>query len=324
VALIIGNAWIVQFLVYGIPQDIGAAAPILDRLFSTSRGASDAVVEVSRYVQIVEPTILLGLLFMASIMILTIALLRRDREERASLAVIPLMSIGILLLYYAPNLGLPRFVDQSRLQPFVALSYSLTTAEIYGVFMERGLLRRFFAERFQMISLITVFIIALSAVFLTPRWIDDENYWRQARRMELVESPYFIYKIEDAFQPFTYTVVSYVENFPQVYSLGYHINTHDLIASFSPLDRVLKIPTDYIFIFVENSPVTYQGIGQFWYRWRGDIMLKLKDWVAIYGENHRNIRLWEETENLQVYLIDNRSEESTAARKWKELTGKER
>jgi hypothetical protein len=323
-ALIAGNVWLVQFLIYGLPQDIGAAAPILDRIFGTSRGVKETAIDVNRSVQIVEPTILLGLLFTASILVLGFSLLRRDRKEWDSLTLIPLTSIGILFLYYAPNLGLPRIVDQSRMQPFVALSYSLTAAGSYGIFVETGLLRRIFAERFKAASLLTVFIVALSALFLTPRWIDNPYYWQQARKMELVESPYFIYKIEDAFQPFTYTVVSYVEDFSKVYSLGYHMNTHDLLTSFSPLDKTLKIPTDYVFIFVENSPVTYQGLGQFWYRWRGDIMLKLKDWIAIYGVNHGNIKIWAETERLQVYLIDNRSQERTAARKWKELTGKER
>jgi hypothetical protein len=323
-ALALGNAWLVQFLIYGIPQDIGAAAPILDKLFHTDRAARDVVQSADTVVQIVSPSTLLYALFFFSLFFLLFALLRKDRQEKVSLAVIPLTALGTLFLYYAPNMGLPRFVDQSRMQSFLSFSYALAAGGFYYVFVERMCLRRLLPVRFFPASLALAFVLALAAMLLTPRWIDDPKYWRQARSMELKETPYFIYEIGDSFQPFSYTVVSNVEGFSQVYSHGYHMNPQEFLTTYAPFAKTLKIPTDYVFIFIENMPVPYQGGGQYWYRWRGDIMTKLKDWIALYGLHHRNLRLWKETRDVQVYLIDNRNAQDKKAQKLKQLRGEDR
>ncbi len=122
------------------------------------------------------------------------------------------------------------------------------------------------------------------------------------------------YKIEDNFQPFSYTIVSYVQEFPQVISRGYHMNTQDFLQTYDPADKSIQIPTDYVFIFMENFPIAYQGMGEYWYRWRPDIMLKLKDWIAIYSQYHDNIKEWYSSQWVDVYLIDNRSSEDSLLR----------
>jgi hypothetical protein len=210
------------------------------------------------------------------------------------------------------------------MQSFLSFSYALAAGGFYYVFVERMCLRRLLPVRFFPASLALAFVLALAAMLLTPRWIDDPKYWRQARSMELKETPYFIYEIGDSFQPFSYTVVSNVEGFSQVYSHGYHMNPQEFLTTYAPFAKTLKIPTDYVFIFIENMPVPYQGGGQYWYRWRGDIMTKLKDWIALYGLHHRNLRLWKETRDVQVYLIDNRNAQDKKAQKLKQLRGEDR
>jgi len=311
-AIGIGSLWVTQMLVYGVPQAVGAAAPFLDALFKTKRAARVAVeAKAFNAVLIVTYDLSFIILVLSSIALLAYGCFIANREERANHAVIPLFALGTVFVYFTTNLGLPRIVDHTRVENGLALCYALVIAQYYHLFFEKMLFRRFFRARAMLLSSSVVFIVTIPVIVFTPRWIDDESYWKNIIAMELKETPYFIYQIEEKFQPFTYTIVSYVEEFSQVTSMGYHINSHDMLTEYDPLAKALKIPTEFVFIIVENAPVENLGMGQFWYRWRSDIMLKIKDWIALYGQNHTNMKLWAETDQLQIYMIDNRS--ATAA-----------
>jgi len=306
-ALLLGNLWILQFFVYGIPADIGAAAPFLDALFRTKRAEQQAVAHLTTEVQILSPGWLPAALLAASLILLLYACFRGKGERRPALAPVSLISLGVLCLYAATNLGLPRIVDHSRLQPFVALSYGLVSASLYQLLLEKALLARIAGRYALRLSYGIVCVLAVFLVVSLPRWEESEEYWQTTRNFELNETPYYLYEIEETFQPFSYTVVSYAEGFSQVYSKGYHINTQDFLRTYSPLETSLRIPTDYVFIFVENAGVGYRGMWEYWYRWRNDIMTHLKDWIALYGRNHSNMKLWAESKSLQVFVIDNRN-----------------
>jgi hypothetical protein len=301
-----GNLWLVQMAVYGLPADVGAAAPILDRIFHTRRAAAEVVAAAARpELQLVAPSPLQWVLALCALALLGQSFRGPDRERGVARSVIPLFTLAILFLYFLPNLGLPRLVDQSRLQGFLALSYGLTAAQCYLQFLEQGVLRRLWGNSPLGASRILVGLSVAGTILATPRFIDDPAYRLSTTKLELPESSYYVYKIEDTFQPFSYTVVSYLEGFPLLVSHGYHMNTQDLLTTCSPLKNRLDIPSELVFIFVENAPVRYQGSGEYWFRWRADVMLKLKDWIVLYGARHRNLRLWRQSKNLQIYLIDN-------------------
>ena len=318
--IVAGNLWLVQMAVYGLPEDVGAAAPILDKIFHTRRAAADTAVAAARpELQLVAASPLLLALAAAALLLLGLSFRCREKEERVSRSVIPLLALGVLTLYFLPNLGLPRLVDQSRLQTGLALSYALVAAQCYLQLLEQGVLARLCGVRSRGASRLVAAVLVAFALLVTPRYLDDQAYLLSASKLELPESSYYVYKIEDAFQPFSYTVVSYLEDFPLVVSHGYHMNTQDLLTSCSPLKSKIDIPSELVFLFVENAPVRYRGSGEYWYRWRGDIMLKLKDWIVLYGATHKNLRLWRETRNLQIYLIDNRGGREDETLIWRRL-----
>jgi hypothetical protein len=259
-------------------------------------------------VQIVWPSPLFFALIAASLLLLPVAFLHREKRARFAVGSVSLMSLGVLFHYGASNFGLPRVVDQSRLQFFVALAYALVGASVYWLMCERLLFARLLRGACFKGSLVLMCLLTAAAVWLTPRWTDTDVYRRAINDMEYSDTPYVIYRIQEDFQPFTYTVVSYVEGFSQVLSRGYHMNVQDMHREYDPLDRALKIPTDHVFICVESAPLDYMGLGQYYYRWRRDIMLKLKDWVALYGSAHDNLKLWYKSDRLLVYVIDNQDE----------------
>jgi len=310
VAVLLGNMWLLQFLVYRSSVGVGAAAPLIDKLFQTDT-AGKIVPPVDMFSILSPPPLLLLLITAACVFLLIGIFLKRLRYRLAFAALVPL---GVLFVYFAPNLGLPRIVDHSRLMVFVAYSYALVFSGFYYLFVEKMLFARFFKHAFFQISLLFVFGISVFAMAITPRWIDSKLFWDNIYHIEYNEFPYMAYTIEDKFQPFTYTVVSYVQQFPQVNLKGYHMNTQDLLLKYDPAEKKLDIPTEYIFIFMENYPKDYQGLGEYWYRWRRDIMLKLKDWIATYSQTHDNIRLWYSSRGVDVYFIDNRTPEGSLLR----------
>jgi hypothetical protein len=144
-------------------------------------------------------------------------------------------------------------------------------------------------------------------------------FWKNVHDIEYKEFPFLVFKIEDTFPPFSYTIISYIQEFPQVISKGYHINTQDFLQMYDPSESKITFPSEYIFVFVENAPKEYEGLGEYWYRWRRDIMLKLKDWVGVYALSHDNMKLWYSSQWVNAYIIDNRTYESRLRKQQKEM-----
>jgi len=215
---IIGNLWIVQFALYGLPRKIGAAAPVLDKFLGTKSAVLTTSADIYT-VQILSMPPLLLLLALLSL-ILTVAgfvSVKKGLVPAAS----GLVTTGVLLLYCAPNLGLPKFVDHSRLQIFVALSYAITFGTIYHLVFERAMLRPLLKQWCFTGSVVLVTGISVLVMARSPRWLDTKTFRESINDIEYNEAPYLVNRIEDQFQPFTYTVVSYVQSFPQVISKGY-------------------------------------------------------------------------------------------------------
>ena len=123
--------------------------------------------------------------------------------------------------------------------------------------------------------------------------------------MEYTSISNTILKINNNNQPFSWTIVSYVQEYAKVKNIGYHINTQNFLLRYNPLDKVIKIQTPKIYLFVENFPNRYKGKGEWYYRWRQQIQNDLKTWIAIYSANHSNIRVYYKTKTIMVYEIDN-------------------
>jgi hypothetical protein len=311
-ATIIGNTWLLQLITTGIPQHIGKAAPILDKLLGTKQAAKEVTSTDIYSVQLVSSTIWLSALIVVSFALLIAS--NFYRKLRFPLAILSLTSLGTLFIYFSSNLGLPLLVDHSRLQVYIAYSYAIISGGMYFLVIEKGILKSIFKYQYLRYSLLLCLIAALYSIAFTPRWMDTQQFWESIHAIEYEEFPYLVIKIEDGFQPFSYTVVSYVQQFSEIVSKGFHINTQDFLQMYTPADPSTMMPTDYVFIFIENSPKDFGGLGEYWYRWRRDIMLKLKDWVAIYSQSHDNIKLWYKSQWVEVYLIDNRSSEDSLFR----------
>jgi hypothetical protein len=105
------------------------------------------------------------------------------------------------------------------------------------------------------------------------------------------------------FEPFTWTLVSYGQEYPMVLGHGFHLNGADFLDKFDPSDAPLKIPTPYVFIAVEKRPHHFQ-INNWSARFdRSSIEERLQTWCMLYRLTHSDMRVWLDDDNVRVYEI---------------------
>ncbi len=300
-AAIFGNGWILSVFKYGIPQDFGAAAPFLDQLFGTQQAKEDLVATGFEDVLIsyLVPAHLYVLITVVALFV--VARIWKKSFFFSSFLLIPL---GIMLIYFAENIGLHRIIHQDRSAEYLLLSLTIVVACGYKllVYLPLRVLLRRHAKK---VELSLAYIILFALVVFVPKYKDEGIMWAYIDRLHYSDGPYMLYKIVESNKPYTWTVVSFVEEFPRVLGKGYFINTNDFIMQFDPRSKYLEVPTKKVYIFVEDIPHLYHESDDWYYRWRKKLMSELKAWISTYSIYHRNIKKYANTALISVYEIDN-------------------
>jgi hypothetical protein len=301
IAAIFGNGWMLSVLKYGIPQDFGAAAPFLDRLFRTrqavmqiaSAGIEDVIISHLTWVHFA--------LFVSAVAFFVLARIYKKGFYFSSFLLIP---IGFMIVYFAQNLGFSQLIHPKRGAEYLYLSLLFILACYLKLFiyLPLRLLFRRWAKGVFLVFLYTMF--ALLAAFV-PHYKDTDAFKQYINGVQYSDIPYYLYKIAHDNRPYTWTVVSYVQEYSKVLGKGYMVNVNDFILHYDPYRKYLEIPTPKVYIFVEDIPHKYTGKDEWLYRWRGDIENRLKEWITLYSSTHTNIRIYGHTKLLTVYEIDN-------------------
>ncbi len=302
IAAIFGNGWISSVIIYGIPQDFGAAAPFLDRLFGTKQAVTEIASAGIEEVTISHLTWVHLFFVLSIILFFFLARVYKKGFYFSSFILIP---AGFFLIYYAQNLGLPKLVHQSRGSEYLFLSITIVIACYVKLFLWlplRLIFKNFAKPLFLLIIYITLFI----SIFFIPHYKDTEYFKKFINGVQYSEIPYYLYQIIRQNKPNTWTVISYVQEYSKVLGKGYMINVNEFIVEYDPRDRYLRIPTPKVYIFVEDIPHKYTGKDEWYYRWRRDVETSLKEWVALYSAIHKNkIKIFAKSKLLTVYEIDN-------------------
>jgi len=301
IASVVGNLWILSMIKYGIPQNFGAAAPILDKLLGT-KNTQEKIAVGFETVSIVNITKIHILFFIMIFIGYISSLFSKKRFVNTSLILIP---TGIFILYFGPNIGLPLLTRQSRLSEymFFGITLLLSLYYLYLFYKPSFLLFKRYARVLIIFVSYTLFMLF---IFTIPRWMDTRFFWKNINGIEYTSIPQIILEINKKNRPFSWTVISYVQEYAKVLNKGYHINTQNFLLRYPPNKKYLKIPTIKIYIFVENYPNPYRGMDEWYYRWRPQIQNNLKSWIAIYTLTHKNIKIFQKTETVTVYEINNK------------------
>ena len=147
---------------------------------------------------------------------------------------------------------------------------------------------------------------AVAIAWVTPKWIEKDNFWKELNNIEYSDFGYCAYKIKQDFQPFTWTIISYNPEYAEILTKGYHYNTHDFINEYDAKDPYLRVPTPIVFLFLENRPHTYKGMGEWYYRWRETVQENFQEWILVYQLHHPGrLKVWYQSDHATVYILDN-------------------
>jgi len=301
ISSIVGNLWILSVIKYGIPRDFGAAAPILDKLLKTDKNAQELAQKGIEAITISNITYIHIIFALLIIFAYFYSLFTKRRFINSSFILIPL---GIFILYFGPNLGLPLLASQSRLAEYMFFAMTLTMTFYFFHFFYKPV-KVTFKRYSRYVFLSVTYALFIFLTLSVPRWMDTKLFWKNINALEYTAISDVILKINSDNKPFSWTIVSYVQEYAKVRNKGYHINTQNFLLRYDPSSKELKIDTPKIYIFVENFPNPYSGKDEWYYRWRNGIQNDLKSWIALYSANHSNIRVYYKTNNITVYEIDN-------------------
>jgi hypothetical protein len=138
-----------------------------------------------------------------------------------------------------------------------------------------SILNRIFVKfaKWIVISIITVFFII--TVFLVPTWNGSAKFYQSINDIQYNTVVLNIYKIKKNRRPFSWTVVGFVQAYSRVLDKGFHINSQTFIEKYNPFSKYLEVPTEYVYIFLENIKSSFRGSGEWYFRWKKDINLQL-------------------------------------------------
>ena len=112
-----------------------------------------------------------------------------------------------------------------------------------------------------------------------------------------------VVEIAHKYEPYTWTLVSYGQEYPMVLGRGFHITASEFLDRYDPASPELDVPTRYVFVMSERVPHHFE-VRDWKSRFtRGDIEHRLETWCQIYRATHANARLFLDDGNVQVFQI---------------------
>jgi len=112
-----------------------------------------------------------------------------------------------------------------------------------------------------------------------------------------------VVEIAHKYEPYTWTLVSYGQEYPMVLGRGFHVTATEFLDRYDPANPELGIPTRFVFVLTERVPHRFE-VRDWKSRFtRGDIERRLETWCQLYQATHDDIRLFLDDGNVQVFQI---------------------
>ncbi|HEX3069543.1 MAG TPA: hypothetical protein VHX14_13315 [Thermoanaerobaculia bacterium] len=225
--------------------------------------------------------------------------LRAARARDGSMVWLTLTVVIFTLTHGASSLGIPEIVEVRRNVTWLAMAVAallgVTISIIVSIVIEM-------AKQPRLARAVPAVVLAAWA-FTVP------NLFGTAIRTQLLDYSGYggtalaVVRLEHDFQPFTWTLVTYGQEYPMVLGTGFHVAAADFLDRFDPAESPLPIPTPLVFIAVEKKPHRFQ-INTWSARFdRGAIEERLQTWCTLYRMTHSDMGVWQEDGNVRVYAI---------------------
>jgi hypothetical protein len=194
-------------------------------------------------------------------------------------------------------------VSQVRCADYLFLATAINSGIYFNIFEKffKKLLSGFY--NWIMLLFITTFLVC--SILVLPTYNSTNLFFKYINNIQYNSVALALSKIKSKRESYNFTVIGFVQSYSKVIDKGFHINAAEFLQKYNPYAPYLTIKTKYIYIIVENIPNTYQGMDEWYYRWRKDIMDNLKSWINIYSHYHNNIKIYFSSEIATIYEINN-------------------
>lgn len=285
--IVLGSTWMLAYFVYppGGRADVRAAndtASTIAYYFPFMRTAEDA-----RIVTFVAVTPFL----VACVALAILMLLAGIAVRRTSRVAFVWPSLAVLLFtctHLASRYRFPEIVEVRRNAAWLAMAMAI----LLGVAAAELLRTR--VTKAVAVALAVLWLWRVPIVNANDRMLEYSGYSSTA---------WAVLQIERDLEPFTWTLVTYGQEFPLVLGKGFHLAAVDFLDRYPPADPTLKIPTPYVFIAVEKTPHPFE-VNTWAARFsRADIQRRLQTWCFLYQRTHNDMSIFRDDENVRVYVI---------------------
>ncbi|HEX6099547.1 MAG TPA: hypothetical protein VF432_24750 [Thermoanaerobaculia bacterium] len=288
--VLLGSTWMLAFIVYPRVATAGenSAGSAAAYYFPFLRQG-----DVARIVTWVAVTP-----FLLACLAIAVALLVRaySSENRTGYLWTSLAVLVFTYTHVASRFGLPELVETRRNAAWLAMSLAI----LLGVAAAE--LMRIKVAKAAMLVVAALWLWRIPGTAPHQQLINYSGYGGTA---------YAVLSIERELEPFTWTIVTYGQEFPMVLNKGFHLTAVDFLDRYDPTDPRLSIPTPYVFIAVEKNPHPFE-INTWAARFsREDIQRRLQTWCDLYRLSHRDMRIYRDDENVRVYMIRRNLEASS-------------
>jgi hypothetical protein len=280
--ILLGSTWMLGYIAYPrfkASADASGASSTAAYYFPFLREG-----DVARIVTYVAVTP-----FLIACLVIAIALLVRAlvKRERAMLWT-SLAAILFTITHVASRFALPEVVEVRRNASWLAM----TLAILIGVAFAELLRTRAWKPIAAAVLVAWLWRVPLAGAH--EKLINYSGYSGTA---------YAVLEIQRKHEPFTWTLITYGQEFPMVLGKGFHLAAADFLDRYDPGAQKLDIPTPYVFIAVEKQPHHFQI--NTWSRFtRADLERRLQTWCFLYQLQHRDMRVFHDDENVRVYVIE--------------------
>ncbi|HZJ76771.1 MAG TPA: hypothetical protein VFC70_03575 [Oscillospiraceae bacterium] len=176
-------------------------------------------------------------------------LFRKTRPEGSGYFAIVLYVIVIGIMGSAQALGIVKIFEFYRamtfIEPFLGIIYTIPLDFIFR-FLD-SYKNRIYQRLLAFVSIILC--TGLVYVIFQQGWVHD---FFDVNLAYYNEPDYLVKHIRKTYKPRTFTIVSPVEEYYQVIDYGYHENISKFVNMVSGNEKEYKIPTQYVFFFIEK------------------------------------------------------------------------
>ncbi len=193
------------------------------------------------------------------------------------------------LTHVASRFGIPEIVEVRRNASWFAMAIAILLGIVFAELARTRAWRPVVA---------VLFVLWLSRVPLAganERLINYSGFSGTAQA---------VIDIQRKHEPFTWTLVTYGQEFPMVLGKGFHIAAAEFLERYDPEAEEIEIPTRYVFLAVEKTPHRFQ-INSWAAKFsRADLEQRLQTWCFLYQLQHRDMRVFRDDGQVRVYVID--------------------